>query len=326
MIGSGLKKYAAELGLKISDGIAYGAYKNYIVTLREGSGWKAVGIAVSITDQLVMEKVDASLSDPEWKRQYRIQQINIAQNLIEVIFADYVGTVKKLKSALEIILDKLAEYQVPGVSHCSYCKNAFDGNRCQIVKIGNYAYGMHDACIRSLENEIVKNIDENKDKGGIGSGVVGATLGAVVGAIPWAVVYYFGWFVGWLGFVIGFAAKKGYELFKGRETKVKAAVIIIVTMLAVVLAEYATCVFVFWREVSADPELASMHIPLSDIFSALNYAIVNDHELLTSMIVDIALGWVFAGLGIYSTIKNIFTETSTKKPVLLDDSTRQSNI
>ena len=326
MIGSGLKKYAVELGLKISDGIAYGAYKNYLITLHEGSGWKAVGIAVTLTDQLVMEKVDASLSDPEWKKQYRIQQINIAQNLIEIIFADFAGTVKKLKSALEIILDKLLAYQVPGVSHCSYCKNAFDGNHCQIVKIGNYAYGMHDACIRSLENELVKNIDENKDNGSIGRGVAGAAAGAVIGAIPWAVVYYFGWFVGWLGFVIGIAAKKGYELFKGRETKVKAVVIIIVTMLAVVLAEYATCVFAFWRAASADPELASMHFSIGEIFSALNYAIITDSEVLTGMIVDIALGWVFAGLGIYSTIKNIFTGTSTKKPVLLDDPARQSNI
>ena len=36
MIGRSLKKYSTELGFKISHGVAYGKYKNYIVTLHEG--------------------------------------------------------------------------------------------------------------------------------------------------------------------------------------------------------------------------------------------------------------------------------------------------
>ena len=57
MIGRSLKKYSTELGFKISHGVAYGKYKNYIVTLHEGVGWKAAGIAVSIADAVAVEKI-----------------------------------------------------------------------------------------------------------------------------------------------------------------------------------------------------------------------------------------------------------------------------
>ena len=322
MIGRSLKKYSTELGFKISHGVAYGKYKNYIVTLHEGVGWKAAGIAVSIADAVAVEKIKEVLSDTEFNKQYSIQQINITQDLIEIIFLDHLGTMKKLKPALDAIFHKLSENQVQGADYCSRCKNAFNGNHCQIIKVGNYVYGMHDACANSIENSMLKNNNDIK-KGSVGGGVIGATIGAVVGAIPWAVAYYFGWFVGWLGFLIGLAAKKGYEIFKGRETKIKAAVIIIVTMLAVVLAEYATCLFTCFYQFKTDPEFDYNSFSLGQVFSILNYAIVENNDLLVSMIIDVALGWLFAGLGIYSTIKNIFAETSPKHPVFLDDPSNQ---
>lgn len=303
--------------MQISNGIAYGLHKNYVVTLHEGTGWKAAGIATAIRDNIVIENMKAAFSDPAFTKRYHIQKINITQDLIEVIFFDSYGTMGKIKSALDIILDKLAEDQIPGADHCSHCKNVFQGSGCQIVKIGNYAYGLHDACVHSIENETIRTHNENKEKGSIGRGVAGA--------IPWAVAYYFGWFVGWLGFLIGFTAQKGYEILKGRETKVKAAVIIIVTMLAVVLAEYVTCLFACWRQITTDPQFASFPFSLRDIFSVMNYALANDAELLRSVFVDVVLGWVFAGLGIYSTIRNIFVASALNRPVLLESPFKQGD-
>lgn len=60
-------------------------------------------------------------------------------------------------------------------------------------------------------------------------------------------------------------------------------------------------------------------LSLDQVFSILNYVIVESNELLVSMIIDAALGWLFASLGIYSTIKNIFVGISPKHPVLLDN-------
>ncbi len=38
MIGSALKKFAAENGLTVSDGLARGNYQGYAITLSEGAG------------------------------------------------------------------------------------------------------------------------------------------------------------------------------------------------------------------------------------------------------------------------------------------------
>ena len=46
--------------------------------------------------------------------------------------------------------------KVQGADYCSRCKNAFNGNHCQIIKVGNYVYGMHDACANSIENSMLK--------------------------------------------------------------------------------------------------------------------------------------------------------------------------
>ena len=48
---------------------------------------------------------------------------------------------KKLKPALDAIFHKLSENQVQGADYCSRCKNAFNGNHCQIIKVGNYVLG-----------------------------------------------------------------------------------------------------------------------------------------------------------------------------------------
>ena len=39
MIGSGLKKYALENGLKVAQGVGYGSFRGYAATLSEGSGY-----------------------------------------------------------------------------------------------------------------------------------------------------------------------------------------------------------------------------------------------------------------------------------------------
>ena len=46
MVGSAIKKYAAANGLVVKNGVAYGVYRGYMITLQEGAGWKSVDFAV----------------------------------------------------------------------------------------------------------------------------------------------------------------------------------------------------------------------------------------------------------------------------------------
>lgn len=51
MVGKGIKKYANEKGLTVKNGLAYGVYHGFMITLNEGSGWKALSVAVSFNDE-----------------------------------------------------------------------------------------------------------------------------------------------------------------------------------------------------------------------------------------------------------------------------------
>ena len=46
MIGSGLKKYAQEMGLTVESGVAYGWLKDCYVALSEGAGYKRLSIYI----------------------------------------------------------------------------------------------------------------------------------------------------------------------------------------------------------------------------------------------------------------------------------------
>lgn len=85
------------------------------------------------------------------------------------------------------------------------------------------------------------------------TGALGALLGGMVGAIPLVVVgALLGLFSGWLGFLIGFAAVKGYTLFHGAKKHSYAMAVVVCTSCLVVLASCALCAVISF---SANPDV-----------------------------------------------------------------------
>ena len=64
MIGSGLKKFALENGLKVAQGVGYGNFRGYAATLSEGSGYKMIVLTTKFTDpealQQLQQKMDSA--------------------------------------------------------------------------------------------------------------------------------------------------------------------------------------------------------------------------------------------------------------------------
>lgn len=318
MIGSKLKKYAGQIGLQVSGNMVYGEYRGYIMSICRVSGRICVGIAAAMPNEAAADAVLNALGQTvDFRKKHHIQSLSVTPRLIEILFPDNAFAMRTLGDAVEFVMNVLHEQNVPGASCCTHCGNEFTSS-CTLVKIGNYVFPMHNSCVQLRVEDAEKSVEESRRNGNIGTGIIGAALGGIVGSIPWAVAYYFGWFVGWLGFVIGFAAKKGYEIFKGRESKAKAAVIIIVTFLAVIFAEYATLLFTAWRETV---KLSDYNFSLLDIMRLVGYILQEDPTLWAGIIWDIILGWVFAGLGIFSTIRNILSSSpSSAIPVVIESS------
>ena len=72
MVGSAIKKFAAENGMTIKEGISFGNYRGYMLALEEGIGWKSVSFAVRFEDENSQNALLAFLNDPAIKKQYRI--------------------------------------------------------------------------------------------------------------------------------------------------------------------------------------------------------------------------------------------------------------
>jgi len=320
MVGMGLKKYAQELGFTIKEGVAYGVYGKYMLTMQEGAGYKAATFAVTFPDDSAKATIQATLLDASFQKQYRITKCDITDSMIAIVFLDNPGTMGILKNALAAIGELLEQNGVWGVECCNACRTGYENNEGEDVLIAGNVFVMHPECIDTVNAQMSENAETVKRSGNTGLGILGAALGAVVGAIPWAIAFYAGWFVGWLGLLIGVASKKGYELLGGKETKVKAVSVIVSSLISVVAVNMIVYILSWHADLNAMFG-ATLQESVNFFFDSMlnkNF-IAYDPALLPYVLKDIVLGWVFAGLGIFALAKGMFIEakSNTATPVRL---------
>ena len=306
MVGSGIKKYAKENGLEVKNGVAYGIYRGYMITMQEGAGWKSVSFAVWMDNDLnlAVQGQLRNMFDEQTKKEYRIMDLVGSNSCIAVKFFDNPGTMSKVKDVIDMVINRLSACQVPGVGYCSHCGQPIEQPAYgETVLVKGAVYQMHSGCAASLERGLGDAREEQQAQGSVASGAIGALLGGVVGVIPWAIASYLGVFVGWLGYLIGFAAKKGYELFKGKECKAKAFIIILVTILCVALAEVAGYSVMLMTE---------LELSLGEGIELFFRVIEIDSDAMGEVIGNLILGLVFAGLGIFDVVREVFSANSDK--------------
>ena len=151
-------------------------------------------------------------------------------------------------------------------------------------------------------NMINEGVDSQVEKSYL-TGLLGALIGAVIGAIPWAIAYYFGWFVGWLGFLIGICAIKGYKIFKGKIGFPAVLVMIFSIIFGVVVGQIMGD-FIELGVFIAD-EGAGMGMTYFDIPQIYFFVLLDDTEMLSSTLANLGIGFLFAGLGTWGTIKDM---------------------
>ena len=135
-------------------------------------------------------------------------------------------------------------------------------------------------------------------------GFIGALLGAFVGAIPWAIAYYFGWFVGWLGFLIGVCAVKGYEFLCQRTGKMMIFIIIVSVIFGVIAGQ----VLGDFIEIASWITKGEIYATYFDIPAIYLFVLRSDSSIIPSMLGSLAMGFVFAGLGVWQIIRNMVSD------------------
>ena len=310
MIGSGLKKLAAQYGMKVSSGVAYGDLRGYAVTLWEGSGYKAMAISANFTDPVVAQGRSDEVAQTNITREFRVQQFNLTTRSLQIVFGDNPGTMKKIEAFIDWLFPMMDRHGIPKVNVCAECGGDLTAGKWLMVD--GIAYHMHDSCAQHVMNDIeAENADAAESRtGNYFTGFLGALLCSTVGAILWAVILNLGYVASIVGFVIGRLADKGYTLLRGKQGKLKVVILILVVIFGVLLGTFAADAFTLVGMIN-DGSLPGFE--LGEVPTLIFALFAEDAEYRSITVKNILMGLVFAALGVFSLLWKAGKDTSGVK-------------
>ena len=299
---SALKRFAAENGMKMAKGCAYGELGGFLVSLFNENNFRSMYINYAAGADAPEEnekraRLDAFLASA--KAQGNVINYSVYRDGVQMSFRANGKGMASLRALLPQLLGALAQEGFLGTACCSRCGGAADGTEKIVLQNGR-AQLMHEACITALADEQREAVQQQSRSGNnYWMGLLGAVLGTLVGLIPWVLLARAGYFASIAGFLIGLCAKKGYELFRGKLGRPKLAVLIVCSVLGVVLAQYVD----IWIQVAI--ELDGYFFSFGELTSITTQLILTEPEVLTPFLLNLVLGLVFALAGLWG----VFAQT-----------------
>ena len=315
MIGSGLKKFAVENGLRVAKGVAYGNLRGFAATLSEGSGYKQIVITTKFANPNKLQELQAAVNQKNIAREYRVQRLDFGVDGIRIVFGDTVGTMKKIAAFVDWFFPMLHVYGVQGAELCGECGGQLTGGCWKLIN--GVAYHMHESCAEHVRGQIASDNESRKleSEGSYVTGLFGALLGAAIGAVVWALVLNAGYVASLVGLLIGWLAEKGYNLLKGKQSKGKVVILAVAVVLGVVMGTFAADVMTLVQLIN---ETEGMMLTYGDIPQFLLMLLQEDAEYAAAVATNIGTGLLFAGLGVFALLRKTGAEVADQKFVDLD--------
>ena len=110
MVGSGLKKFATENGMKVAQGVAYGNLQGFAATMVDGPNIKVITFATRFADPELERQFTQAVNAVDITRTYRVQNLGMNLRTIQVVFQDTIGTMKKIRAFVEWFIPLLRQY------------------------------------------------------------------------------------------------------------------------------------------------------------------------------------------------------------------------
>lgn len=297
MIGSGLKKFATENGLKVAKGVAYGSLRGFAATLSEGSGYKMIVLSTKFTDAVKQNELQTQINNRNITRDFRVRSLSFTPEGISIVFNDTIGTMGKIKEFVDWFFPLLADSSATTADICSECGTQITSGTWKLIN--GVAFHMHETCAQ--RNELVIREQEQSqrdaDAGNYAMGLLGALGGAVLGAVVWAIVLNMGYVAALVGLLIGWLADKGYDLLKGKQGKLKVVILIVAIIIGVVLGTLGGYGLMLAEMISE----GQIYLSYADIPLAL-IALIGEPEVLSEFGTNVLMGLLFAGLGVFSIV------------------------
>lgn len=316
MIGTGLRKLAAENGMKVAKGVAYGSLRGYAATMSEGSGYKQIVFATRILEPANEDALRSQINQRNVASEFRVQNVAFAPNGINIVFNDVPGTLKKMTAFLDWFLPLLEQYGATKADICNECGLPLGPDATWLLQDNVAAFHLHSACAQKLQRTSQAEYAQRRqeDTGSYLKGTLGALAGAGLGAVLWAVVMLLGYIAGVVGFAIGWLAEKGYTLLHGKNGKGKIAILIVAVIFGVLLGTVLADVFTLVNMINTgELDIAFTEIPT---YILLMLQMVPEYQQAT--LSNIGMGLLFAALGVYTVIRQVKKDVSEDAFVTLE--------
>ena len=317
-LGKKTRQFCETHNLKTEKNFAYGEIDGYLFTVTEKCGICNfyINCAFSISDiEEKMESIGKFLT-----RKTKLYPKPLYSFDGYGFQAGMYLNFKFLKSAENFISEItkfLRDIGVSGADKCCLCCEPLENRTVKKIYRKGHVMLYDSACAYEEIREIQENTDSlNETSKNYSKGAIGALIFGIIGTIPWIIVYLIGYFVGWLGAIIALCVRKGYEIFGGKEGRLKAVVVVLVTLFCVLFAQFAGVCVELWLACSDE----GLDLGITEIVPLTFTMLSEEPEVMRYFIGDLMMGLLFAVLGLWGTISSIIQERKgiTEKLTILE--------
>ncbi|UTY29743.1 hypothetical protein [Treponema putidum] len=235
----------------------------------------------------------------EQKQKGKIKNFNMDENLLSLTYAcgDNDSEFEFFLKNLSDILTKLESQDV-----CFSCNKIRETNTYKIKDVPTLL------CSECVENFKTKMEKVNNEPNNYLTGALCCIIGALAGSVAWILIGYFGFYASIAGYFIAYSAFYGYNFGKGKATKTGVIINIFAIVFALLFAEYIGLFLAVKKEVSLD---FLSFVKLSPVFFF-------DSAFIKSILPSLGLGFLFAGLGSYRIIKDMFKKANELSDISIE--------
>lgn len=305
-LGKKVRQICETHNLKTEKYFAYGEIDGYLFTVTEkgGLGNFYINCAFNTADMEEKMKSIQEFLDRKTKL-YPRPTYKFDRYGVEVHLYENYKFVKSAENLISEITKFLRNIGVSGADKCCLCGEPIQNLTAKKLYRNGHVLLCDSACAYKAVREIQENTDSlNETSKNYGKGTIGALILGIVGTIPWIIVYLIGYFVGWLGVIIAICARKGYEMFGGKEGRLKAVVVILVTFFCVFFAQFAGVCMELWFMCSDE----GFNLGISEIVPLTFTMLAEEPEVMGYFISNLMMGLLFAIFGLWGTISSIIHE------------------
>jgi|AGTN01.2.fsa_nt_gi hypothetical protein len=160
-----------------------------------------------------------------------------------------------------------------------------------------------EACHARLQNAVEDIRAERETTGSYAKGALGAVLGGIIGIIPWVVIGLIGYVAAISGLIMAWLSYKGYQMAGGRKGRGMVWILVVV----LVVFTYVGVIASLYANIAAD----GFEMVDNAFLIVLTLPFIPGEDV-GAVWGQLALGWLFAGLGSFSLIRKANREGAGK--------------